>query len=159
MSNLHLLPAGEPVPYFVYRDNRDIEHDNKDLLGQFYIVYFYPKDDTPGCTKEACGFRDNYQAFLDRGIAIIGVSPDNEASHQKFRAKFSLPFFLASDSNHEIARAFGAWGPKTFMGRAYEGVHRVTFLINPAGRICRVYPKVKPELHAQEILLDAQPQS
>jgi thioredoxin-dependent peroxiredoxin len=154
MACSHLLTVGEPAPSFPYRDSSGKECHTRDLLGHFYLVYFYPKDDTLGCSKEACGFRDEYQNFVDRGIGIIGVSPDDEKSHQKFRAKFNLPFFLASDATHEIARAFGAWGPKKFMGREYEGVHRVTFLISPDGSICRVYPKVKPELHAKEILFD-----
>lgn len=155
MSTSTLLREGELAPNFSYLDSLGNPHETQDLRGGPFLVYFYPKDDTPGCTKEACGFRDNYQAFQEQGIAIIGVSPDDEKSHQKFREKFSLPFPLACDSDHRIAQAYGAWGPKKFMGREYDGVHRVSFLVSAQGQIVRVYPKVKPELHAQEILSDS----
>lgn len=155
MSNLSLLNEGQPVPAFTYREADGNTRNTKDLIGSSYVVYFYPKDDTPGCTKEACGFRDQYQEFIDKNLTVIGVSPDSDDSHEKFRRKFNLPFPLASDPDHRIAKAFGAWGPKTFMGRDYEGVHRVTFLIDAGGHVSRVYPKVMPDQHAQQILQDA----
>ncbi len=155
MSNLTLLRKGQPIPSFSFKEADGTERNSRDLAGAFSVIYFYPKDDTPGCTKEACGFRDQHQKYVDQGIKVIGVSPDDEASHQKFRQKFALPFALGSDTDHEIAKAFGAWGPKTRMGRTYEGVHRVTFLIDQENRVAHVYPKVQPEQHAEEILRDA----
>lgn len=154
MSDLRLLSAGQPAPSFSYTEGDGSIHNTRDLAKKPYVVYFYPKDDTPGCTKEACAFRDTQPEFLRRGLTVIGVSPDDDASHQKFRAKFNLPFALASDPDHTICKAFGAWGPKSFMGRQYEGVHRVTFLINEEGRVARTYPNLKPEEHARRILED-----
>lgn len=154
MSTLSLLCEGEKAPGFSFTEADGTARNTGELLGRPYLVYFYPKDDTPGCTKEACAFRDNHPEFLARGTTVIGVSPDDEDSHDTFRRKFGLPFALASDTDHRIAKAFGAWGPKQFMGRRYEGVHRVSFLVDGTGRIGRVYPKVKPEHHAKEILRD-----
>jgi len=116
------------------------------------VLYFYPKDDTPGCTKEACGFRDAHADLLARRAVVLGVSPDAVKAHDKFVKKFNLPFPLVADAEHQIAEAYGVWGEKTFMGRRYLGVHRVTFLIGPDGVIQRVWEKVKPEVHAGEVL-------
>jgi peroxiredoxin Q/BCP len=124
----------------------------KDLRGQKVVLYFYPKDDTPGCTKEACSFRDAFSKFKKRGIAILGVSPDGEKSHQKFATKYKLPFTLLSDTDHSIADAYGVYGEKKFMGRTYMGIHRTTFLIDEKGKIKKVFEKVKPEDHADEVL-------
>jgi thioredoxin-dependent peroxiredoxin len=124
----------------------------KDLRGKRVVLYFYPKDDTPGCTKEACGFRDSTAKFADAGAVVIGVSPDSAASHDRFAAKYGLPFLLASDPDHATASAYGAWGPKKFMGRSFEGVLRSTFVIDGEGKIVSVFEDVKPEGHAEEVL-------
>lgn len=123
-----------------------------DLLGKHVILYFYPKDDTPGCTKEACAFRDAYAKFKKKGAVVLGASTDPVKSHAKFAAKFELPFPLLADENKELVQAYGVWGEKVFMGRKYLGTHRVTFHIDPAGRIAHVWPEVKPEEHAAEVL-------
>ncbi len=122
------------------------------LRGRNVVLYFYPKDDTPGCTKEACGFRDAHADFVRAGAVVLGVSPDPVKAHDKFTAKFSLPFTLVSDTDHAIADAYGVWGEKVFMGRRYQGVHRVTFLIGKDGKIRVVWPEVKPAEHAAEVL-------
>ena len=147
-----LLQAGKKAPAFAYQDKDDADCHTRDLAGQVWVVYFYPKDDTPGCTKEACSFRDQFPDFQQLKTTIIGVSPDSCASHQKFRSKYRLPFGLASDPDSEIARSFGAWGPKKFMGRSYNGVHRVTFIVGKDNRIAKVFPKVKPVEHAEEVV-------
>lgn len=123
-----------------------------DLLGKHVILYFYPKDDTPGCTKEACAFRDAYSKFKKKGAVVLGASTDPVKSHAKFAAKFELPFPLLADEKKELVQAYGVWGEKVFMGRKYLGTHRVTFHIDPAGRIAHVWPEVKPEEHAAEVL-------
>ncbi len=123
-----------------------------DLKGKNVVLYFYPKDDTPGCTKEACAFRDAYAKFKKTGAVVLGVSPDPVKSHDKFTEKFKLPFDLISDEDKKIVQQYGVWGEKTFMGRKYMGTHRVTFLIGPDGRIKKIWPKVKPEEHAAEVL-------
>lgn len=116
------------------------------------VLYFYPKDDTPGCTKEACAFRDNFAAFKKRGAIVLGVSPDPVKAHDKFVEKFKLPFPLLADVDKKIVGAYGVWGEKSFMGRKYMGTYRVTFLIGPDGRIKKIWPQVKPEEHAAEVL-------
>ena len=123
-----------------------------DLKGKHVVLYFYPKDDTPGCTKEACGFRDNNKAIEKSGAIVLGVSTDSPKSHQKFTEKFKLPFPLLADEDHAIVNAYDVWGEKTFMGRKYMGTHRVTFLIDPDGRIKKIWPKVSPDEHAKEVL-------
>lgn len=123
-----------------------------DYLGQHVILYFYPKDDTPGCTKEACAFRDHFGDFKKAGAVIFGVSPDPVKSHDKFVEKFKLPFMLLADEDKKIVQAYGVWGEKSFMGRKYLGVFRVTFLIGPDGKIKKIWPEVKPEEHAAEVL-------
>jgi len=123
-----------------------------DYLGQNVILYFYPRDDTPGCTKEACAFRDHFADFKKKGAVVFGVSPDPVKSHDKFVAKFKLPFTLLADDEKQIVNAYGVWGEKSFMGRKYLGVYRVTFLIGPDGRIRKIWPTVKPEEHAAEVL-------
>jgi thioredoxin-dependent peroxiredoxin len=120
--------------------------------GRKVVLYFYPKDDTPGCTTEACSFRDDYSQFLMKGAVVIGVSPDDAASHGKFRAKFGLPFYLLSDADHCVASLYGAWGEKTLYGKTYEGIIRSTFVINEEGRLVKAFLKVKPEGHAQQVL-------
>jgi thioredoxin-dependent peroxiredoxin len=121
-------------------------------LGHPLVLYFYPKDNTPGCTKEACGFRDVYDLILAKGAVVLGVSPDSTASHEGFARKHELPFHLLSDPNHDAAAAYGAWGKKKLYGREYEGIIRSTFIIGGDGRIRKVFPKVTPEGHAEEVL-------
>ncbi|MFN0067406.1 MAG: thioredoxin-dependent thiol peroxidase [Limisphaerales bacterium] len=123
-----------------------------DFRGQHVVLYFYPKDDTPGCTKEACAFRDAYAEIQKLDAVVLGVSTDPVKSHRKFTEKFQLPFPLLADADRQIVAAYGVWGEKTFMGRKYLGTNRVTFLIGPDGRILRVWPKVKAEEHAAEVL-------
>ena len=124
----------------------------KSQLGHYTVLYFYPKDDTPGCTKEACSFRDAEAEMQKLGVTVIGISPDKPESHQKFQKKYSLLFPLWSDPQHKLAEAFGAWGEKKFMGKTYQGILRSTFIIDPEGKIVAVWPKVKPAEHATEVL-------
>ena len=146
------LKEGDKAPEFSAPSNRGETVSLQDLHGKPVVLYFYPKDDTPGCTKEACGFRDAYDNFEKAGAVVLGVSPDSVKSHQKFIDKFRLPFTLLSDVEKKIVNNYGVWGEKTFMGRKYMGTHRVTFLIGPDGRIAKIWPEVKPEQHAAEVL-------
>jgi peroxiredoxin Q/BCP len=146
------LREGDYAPSFTVLTNGGGKISLADFKGQNVILYFYPKDDTPGCTKEACNFRDGFEEFKKRGAIILGVSPDTVKKHDKFVEKFTLPFPLLADDEKKIAQAYGVWGEKMFMGRKYMGVHRVTFLIGPDGKIKKIWPKVKPEEHAQEVL-------
>jgi peroxiredoxin Q/BCP len=123
-----------------------------DYEGKNVILYFYPKDDTPGCTKEACAFRDGFAEFKERGAIVLGVSTDSAKSHDKFVEKFKLPFPLLADEDKKIVNAYGVWGDKSFLGRIYQGTRRVTFLIGGDGRIKKIWPKVKPDQHAAEVL-------
>lgn len=123
-----------------------------DFAGKHVVLYFYPRDNTPGCTKEACGFRDFYSKLKAKGTVVLGVSTDTVASHDKFTSKFQLPFPLISDADKKIVQAYGVWGQKSFLGRKYMGIHRITFLIGPDGRIKKIWPKVKPGEHAGEVL-------
>ena len=143
---------GTTAPSFKTTDQNGEPVSLKDLRGQKVVLYFYPKDDTPGCTKEACSFRDAYSKFKKQKITVLGVSPDKETAHKKFETKYQLPFTLLADTDHSIAEAYGVWGEKKFMGRTYMGVHRTTFLIDEKGKIKKVFEKVKPEDHASEVL-------
>jgi len=147
-----MLKEGTTAPAFKTTDGNGESVTLKDLRGQKVVLYFYPKDDTPGCTKEACSFRDAFSKFTKRGITVLGVSPDKEASHKKFAAKYNLPFTLLADTDHSISEAYGVYGEKKFMGRTYMGVRRTTFLIDERGKIKKVFEKVKPEEHASEVL-------
>lgn len=144
--------VGKPAPRFRLQDQtgRWITLDAQ--RGKWVVLYFYPKDDTPGCTKEACAFRDNFPKFRKLGVEVLGVSTDGEKAHQKFIAKYELPFRLLADDDKKIVEAFGVWGEKSLYGRKYMGTNRVTYLIDEAGKIAAVWPKVKPETHAAEIL-------
>lgn len=124
------------------------------IVGKKVVLYFYPKDDTPGCTKEACSFRDNFQEYRKRKMVVLGVSKDSTKSHVKFSEKYSLPFTLLSDDDTVVSQAYGVWGLKKFMGKEYYGINRMTFIIDEDGQILRIYEKVKPENHAEEILAD-----
>jgi len=147
-----MIKEGTNAPAFKTTDANGETISLKDLKGQKVVLYFYPKDDTPGCTKEACSFRDAWAKFKKRGITVLGVSPDSEASHKKFETKYKLPFTLLADKDHAIADTYGVWGEKKFMGRKYMGVLRTTFLIDEKGKIRKVFEKVKPEDHASEVL-------
>jgi peroxiredoxin Q/BCP len=146
------LKEGDPAPDFTAAASGGQTISLAGLRGKNVILYFYPKDDTPGCTKEACGFRDQFAQFTQKGAVVLGVSIDSVKAHDKFIAKFDLPFALLADPEHKIVEAYGVWGEKRFMGRKYQGTHRVTFLIGPDGRIKRIWPKVKPEEHPAEVL-------
>lgn len=147
-----MIKEGNAAPDFTATNTNGETVRLKDLRGKKVVLYFYPKDDTPGCTKEACSFRDSFAQFRKQGIEVIGVSTDSEASHKKFTAKYELPFTLLADTDHSIADAYGVYGEKKFMGRTYMGVKRMTFLIDEKGKVRKVFEKVKPEEHAQEVL-------
>ena len=146
------LKEGDKAPAFSAQAGDGNTVSLSGLAGKNVVVFFYPKDDTPGCTKEACGFRDNYDAVQKTGAVLLGVSTDSVASHQKFSEKFKLPFPLLADEDQKIVTDYGVWGEKTFMGKKYMGTHRVTFLIGPDGRIKKIWPKVSPDEHAKEVL-------
>jgi thioredoxin-dependent peroxiredoxin len=147
-----MLQAGEPAPDFTARDAQGHQVKLSDLRGQNVVLYFYPKDDTPGCTKEACSFRDANDIYQQEGIKVLGVSLDDEASHQAFAAKYKLPFTLLADTDHSVADAYGVYGEKNFAGKSYMGVSRKTFLIDKEGKIKKVFDKVNVEQHADEVL-------
>ena len=146
------LKEGDVAPDFSAATNGGGNVSLAGLKGKNVILYFYPKDDTPGCTKEACAFRDEFDAFKKKGAVVLGVSTDPVKAHDKFVEKFKLPFTLLADVDKKIVNDYGVWGEKTFMGRNYLGTHRVTFLIGPDGRIKKIWPQVKPEVHAAEVL-------
>jgi peroxiredoxin Q/BCP len=146
------LKEGDAAPAFKATTNGGGEVSLSEFKGKQVVLYFYPKDDTPGCTKEACAFRDHFAEFGKQGAVVLGVSVDPVKSHDKFAGKFKLPFTLVSDEDKRIVQAYGVWGEKQFMGRKYMGTNRVTFLIGPDGRIKKIWPKVKPEEHAEEVL-------
>jgi len=148
------LKEGDVAPNFSAITNGGGNISLAELKGKNVILYFYPKDDTSGCTKEACGFRDDFAEFKKRGAVVLGVSPDSVKSHDKFVKKYKLPFTLLADEDKKIVEAYGVWGKKTFWGRKYMGTYRVTFLIGPDGRIKRIWPDVKPEEHAKEVLAE-----
>jgi thioredoxin-dependent peroxiredoxin len=146
------LKEGDKAPAFTVATSGGGKISLADYKGQNVILYFYPKDDTPGCTKEACAFRDHFADFEKKGAVVLGVSTDPVKSHDKFVEKFKLPFTLLADEEKKIVEAYGVWGQKSFMGRKYMGTHRVTFLIGPEGKIKKIWPTVKPEEHAEEVL-------
>ncbi len=149
---MKILEVGETAPSFegVNQNNEKISSD--DYVGSKWVIYFYPKDNTPGCTAQACSLRDGYDALRNHGIKVLGVSADGVKSHDKFASKFELPFALLADEDKEVINKFGVWGPKKFMGREYEGIHRVSFVIDEKGVITHVIQKPKTKDHANEIL-------
>jgi len=147
-----MLATGDEVPDFSLANAEGNIVKKSDLKGKKYVVYFYPKDFTPGCTIEAEEFSRDYKKFKNADVEIIGISPDDEESHKKFGEKMKVPFILLSDTKTEVAKKFGVWGKKQFMGREYMGVNRSTFLVNEKGKIFKVFEKVKPSGHAQEVL-------
>lgn len=146
------LNIGDPAPAFKALTTTGDEMALEQLQGKKVVLYFYPKDDTPGCTKEACGFRDQWSRYQEKGIIVLGVSKDSVAAHQKFTQKYTLPFPLLSDPDAAIAQAYGVWGEKKFMGKTYIGVNRSTFLIDEDGKIAHIWSKVKTETHAEDVL-------
>ena len=143
---------GEPAPDFALPadDGSTVTRDG--LLGRRYVLYFYPKDDTPGCTSQACSMRDSFDRVTDAGIEVYGISPDSVASHVKFRDKYALPYRLLADEGHRVADDYGVWVDKTYMGRSYQGVERSSFIIGPDGRIEHVLERVKPAEHVDLIM-------
>jgi len=146
------ISSGIPAPEFELLDDTNTTRHLSDYKGRPVILYFYPADDTPGCTKEACSFRDDYSAYKKVGVTILGVSPDSVKSHVKFKEKYQLPFPLLADEDHQVCTAYGVWGLKKFMGREYEGVLRTTFLVDAQGKIARVFENVRPAEHSPEVL-------
>lgn len=149
-----MIEIGEMAPEFELEADSGRTIRLADYRGRRVVLYFYPKDDTSGCTKQACGFRDRVPEFEARDAVVLGVSPDGLASHQKFRDKYELNFPLLSDPNHAVAAAYGAWGKKKMYGREYEGILRSTFIIGPGGRVEGIYRQVKPAGHAERLLQD-----
>ena len=147
-----MLEVGAAAPAFSLKDTQGNTVKLSELKGKKVVVYFYPKDDTPGCTKEACDFRDNLAVVKKAGAVVFGVSPDDEASHQKFTEKFSLPFPLLCDTEHKIAEAYGAWGEKQNYGKTYMGLIRSTFLIDEKGKLAHIWRNVKAEGHVAKVL-------
>lgn len=144
------------APNFELPDQDGNVHSLADYAGSWLVIYFYPKDDTPGCTREACDFRDSYSVLLEKGVKILGISKDSVRSHKKFAEKYTLPFPLLSDPDHSTLDAFGAWGEKKFMGKIFNGILRKSFILDPHGEIVKTYENVKPAEHIQEVLQDIQ---
>lgn len=144
--------VGDRAPDFALESDEGSTVSRDSLLGRRYVLYFYPKDDTAGCTAQACSLRDNFGRVTDAGIDVFGVSPDSVKSHQKFRAKYDLPYPLLADADHHVADAYGVWVDKTYMGRSYQGVERSSFIIGADGRIEHVLERVKPMEHVDLVL-------
>lgn len=145
------LKVGDEAPEFSVTNQDGDVVSSKDLKGQKVVLFFYPKDDTPGCTSEACNLRDNYRTFQKQGYTVLGVSPDTEKKHRKFIDKYEFQYDLLADVDKKVLSAYGVWGPKTFMGRTYEGVHRTTFVINEQWTITAIIEKVKTKDHSNQI--------
>jgi peroxiredoxin Q/BCP len=140
------------APDFDLADETGTKRKLSNFAGKSVVLYFYPKDDTPGCTTEACNFRDGYSEYQKAGIIILGISTDSPKSHAKFKAKFHLPFTLLADEDHKVCELYGVWGRKKFMGREFDGIFRTTFLISPDGVVKKVFKNVKPDTHSTEVL-------
>jgi thioredoxin-dependent peroxiredoxin len=147
-----VVEEGKPAPDFELTSDKGERVKLSDFRGQPVVLYFYPKDDTPGCTKQACGIRDEYSRFQERGAVVLGVSPDDEASHVKFRDKYQLPFTLLADPEHEVAESYGVWGERNFAGKKYMGINRSTFVIDADGNVAKALYGVKPDGHAERVL-------
>jgi peroxiredoxin Q/BCP len=149
---MDVVDEGKPAPDFALQSDSGETIKLSDLRGKQVVLYFYPKDDTPGCTTQACGIRDAYGEFEQAGAVVLGLSPDDEASHVKFKEKYGLPFTLLADTDHAVSEQYGVWGEKKFMGRTYMGVSRSTFVIAEDGTVKRVMHNVKPDSHADDVL-------
>lgn len=147
-----MLEIGKKAPDFKLKDQDGRERKLSDYKGKSIVLYFYPKDDTPGCTKEACSFRDNFARFKNEGIEVLGVSIDDESSHTKFREKYSLPFTLLADTEKDVVNKYGVWVEKNLYGKKSWGIARKTFLIDGEGKIRHIFNKVKTDIHAEEVL-------
>jgi peroxiredoxin Q/BCP len=147
-----VVEEGKSAPDFELMSDTGEQVKLSDFRGQPVVLYFYPKDDTPGCTAQACGLRDEYAQFRDRGAVILGVSPDDEASHAKFKNKYQLPFTLLADPWHEASEAYGVWGERNYAGRKYMGINRSTFVIDSKGNVTKAMRGVKPDTHAEKVL-------
>ncbi len=147
-----MVQTGQQAPDFELPDDTGRMRKLSDFRGRPVVLYFYPKDDTTGCTTEACNFRDDYSAYTNTDVTILGVSPDSTSSHAKFKKKYELPFTLLADKDHKICDLYGVWGPKKMMGRDYDGVHRTTFLIDQNGKVAKVFENVKPAEHSAEVI-------
>jgi peroxiredoxin Q/BCP len=148
------LHIGQKAPEIELPDQNGVIHKLSDYLGRWVLVYFYPKDDTSGCTTEACGLRDNFPEFKDSEAVILGISIDSVASHKKFADKYQLPFTLLADVEKKTVESYGVWQEKSMYGKKYMGIMRASFLIDPQGQIVKIYEKVKPEIHAEEVIKD-----
>ena len=148
------LKVGKVAPVFTLTDQNGAKHALKENRGKWVLLYFYPKDNTPGCTKQACAIRDEFPAFKKLNCVVFGISTDSEKSHKKFEEKFTLPFTLLADTEKKVVEAYGVWAPKKFMGREFLGTVRTSFLIDPEGKIAKIYENVKPETHAETVLED-----
>ena len=147
-----MVEEGQEAPDFELTSDTGERVRLSQFRGKPVVLYFYPRDDTPGCTKQACAIRDSYDDFTERGAVVLGVSPDEESSHVKFKAKHGLPFTLLADPEHEVAELYGVWGERKYMGRTYMGIERSTFLIDEDGRVAKVMRRVKPDTHAELVL-------
>lgn len=150
------LKIGNKAPDFKCRDHKDELQSIALHRGEWVLLYFYPKDDTPGCTKEACSIRDKWNKFKDYNTVVFGISADSIASHQRFAGKYELPFRLLADEDKKVLKAYGAWGKKKMAGKEYVGIKRMSVLVNPEGRIAKFYEKVNPLTHVKEVLADLQ---
>ena len=146
------LKEGQSAPSFSLLDQNEEKYKLSDYKDRWVLIYFYPKDDTPGCTKEACSIRDNFPKFKKLKAIVLGISVDSVKSHNKFAEKYKLPFILLADEDKRVVKKYGVWAKKKFMGREYMGTLRTSFLINPMGKIAKIYEKVNPEVHAEEVL-------
>jgi peroxiredoxin Q/BCP len=147
-----MLDVGDKAPAFSLEDQSGKTVKLSDFKGKTVVLYFYPKDDTPGCTREACAFRDEHSALRKAGAVVLGVSPDSGVSHAKFAGKYDLPFPLLADTDHAVSEKYGAWGEKSLYGRKFMGIHRSTFLIDGSGKVAHVWPKVKVDGHVDQVL-------
>jgi thioredoxin-dependent peroxiredoxin len=147
-----VVEEGQEAPDFELTSDAGERVRLSQFRGKPVVLYFYPRDDTPGCTAQACAIRDSYEDFEQRGAVVLGVSPDEESSHVKFKQKYGLPFTLLADPDHEVAEQYGVWGEKKYMGKTYMGVERSTFLIDEDGRVAKVMRRVKPDTHAELVL-------
>jgi peroxiredoxin Q/BCP len=152
MEVVSVIEEGKPAPDFELKSDTGDPVKLSDFRGRPVVLYFYPKDDTPGCTAEACEFRDAYDVYRERGAEVLGVSPDDVTSHEKFKSKYELPFTLLADPEHEVADKYGVWGERKFAGKTYMGINRSTFVIDGEGNVARAMLGIKPAGHAEEVL-------